>query len=265
MLLNEDCIRQQLKELKVQPSVGLHILSTIDSTNRYLKDISWTYPLELCCAEEQTQGRGRFQRAWSSPNKGNLYCSLGLSIPQSISNVSALSLIVGIAIKQSLEQMDIKADIRLKWPNDLLWQGKKLCGVLIESISFQKELRIIIGIGLNVNIDPKEKKAMNLPNNSWCSLYEMTGQIFDRNRLLALLLRQINNDINQFTQHGLQPFLDRWQKWDYLQGKKIIVTQSNECIQGMAQGINAFGQLIVIDDTQKIHYIASGEASIQSA
>jgi BirA family biotin operon repressor/biotin-[acetyl-CoA-carboxylase] ligase len=262
-LLNEITIRERWHSKGFQPDIGLHLFQSIDSTNQYLKTLPKQHPIEICCAQMQTQGRGRLNRPWYSPDADNIYCSGRWYFPQDIASLSSLSLVVSMAIMRCLLQWHISTDIAIKWPNDLLWQHKKLCGILIESYQDPcGALAVIIGIGLNVNIKPDDLAWKNALTRPWCSLYEIVGHPIDRDRLLADLIIQLDQDIHQFIRSGFTPFYPIWQRWDYLQGKQITLTQPTGQLAGIAQGITDKGQLIIIDAAQQTHFVSSGEASI---
>lgn len=262
-LLNEASIRQHLTDSGFLSAVGVHVLNSVDSTNRYLKDLPYSAPIEVCCAEMQTQGRGRFARPWFSPFAENIYCSIRFTLSPHLPNLSALSLLVGISIMCMLEDMQMTHDIGLKWPNDLLWQGKKLCGILIESMQIhQDKLGVIIGIGLNVNSDPADTTWIKAQNKPWCSLFEITKKKLDRNILIASLLIHIEQHISQFILNGFGPFLEAWGKWDYLYGKTIEIWHAGECIRGTAMGVDAGGQLMIADYNHRIQHVSSGETTI---
>ncbi len=262
-LLYEASIRQHLTASGFLPAVGIHVLNSVDSTNRYLKELPYSAPIEVCCAEMQTQGRGRFARPWFSPFAENIYCSIRFTLSPYLPNLSALSLLVGISIMRMLERMQVTNDIGLKWPNDLLWQGKKLCGILIESTQIhQDKLGVIIGVGLNVNSDPGDIAWIKAQNKPWCSLFEITKEKLDRNSLIASLLIHIEQHISQFILNGFAPFLEAWEKWDYLYGKTIEIWHADDCIRGTAMGIDAGGQLMIADQHHCIQHVSSGEATI---
>ncbi len=160
-------IQQQLSTTPFNKPINIHVLDTVDSTNRFLKDLPASDDIDVCCAETQTQGRGRFGRSWHSPYGENIYCSIRWRFDCDFSKLSGSSLVVSLAVLAALK--DISPEIRIKWPNDLLWHGKKLCGSLIEVVG---QSDVVIGIGINVNAIPNDQ--------SWCSLYEITGQHDDR-------------------------------------------------------------------------------------
>ena len=240
-------------------ALHLHVLSTVDSTNQFLKiNPPATDGLSICVAEEQTAGRGRFGRTWHSPNGQHLYVSMRQVLPVPASELAALSLLMGLALVNTIEALGLPtADLRLKWPNDLLWCGKKLSGVLIETVvSDLTHTDLIIGIGLNVN---SEKTP------PWCSLREIGGYALNRNTVLAQLIQQVRLSIAGYLATGFAPYMPAWQTLDYLYSQRIrVVTPSSE-INGQAQGITTSGLLIVVDDQQQRYELSAGEASLSSA
>lgn len=264
MHLDEHLIRSHLHTLDFSELVDCHVFPSIDSTNRYLKELPNSQaPIVLCCAETQTQGRGRLQRVWYSPATENIYCSIRWNFPKNTTALSALSLVVSLAVLQSLQTLNIASGISIKWPNDLIWQDKKLCGILIETTqSDPQHLNIVVGIGLNVNSDPNAHITDQAPNKPWCSLYQITQQHLDRNWLIAHILMTTHRYLNIFKKEEFTPFLELWNKSDYLFGKQVQIDQTQEVIRGIAQGITAQGELVVLDEDQKQRRITCGEASI---
>ena len=265
-LLDSRHIQQQLRRKGLPEPFGLHLFASIDSTNQYLKTLPKHHPIEVCVAEMQTQGRGRLNREWYSPNAENIYCSMRRYVNDSAhSRLSGLSLVTAIAIMNTLTTWKISDNIGIKWPNDIVWQNKKLGGVLIESYHDSNEtLAIIIGIGLNVNIPPDDPIWHSKIQRPWCSLFEITGHPIDRNLFLADLMTQLDRDIAEFLSEGLLPFKEAWDRWDYLRGKEITLLQFNKDITGTAEGITHNGALIVTDDRQHSHVFSSGEVTIRA-
>src|SRR4051812_26234862 len=114
---------------------NFHILDKVTSTNTYLKNLPSSQQIEVCYAELQTNGRGRFGRKWESPYKKNIYLSIRLKFPGALSKYSSLALVVAMAVRHALQDHCGKEskNILIKWPNDILWKNKKLCGILIET------------------------------------------------------------------------------------------------------------------------------------
>lgn len=261
ILLNAQHLNEQLMPQEFTQPVNLHLFTSIDSTNRFLKELPPSNQLEVCCAEIQTQGRGRFGRQWHSPFGENIYCSSRWNLNYDLSKLSGLSLITSLAILRTLNEFKLAADIKIKWPNDIYWNNKKLCGSLIEIIAESNgNAQVIIGIGLNVNTDTENHP---LPDKPWCSLYEITQSYFDRNRLIASLLHNLGRYLSKFIKYDLNAFMDEWNQADYLAGKLIHITQSHRSLAGKACGINAMGQLILEDATGIRHLLSSGDTSLQ--
>ncbi|CEG61394.1 biotin--[acetyl-CoA-carboxylase] ligase [Legionella micdadei] len=259
--LDEQLIHQHLKSKRFSKKANIHLFAAVDSTNQFLKELSPTSSIDICCAEKQTRGRGRFGREWYSPFGENIYFSGRWDLNCCLSRLSGLSLVVGLAILASLQAIHISQNIRIKWPNDLMWGNKKLCGILIEVIAETNSCaQVIIGIGMNVNTATQEHP---LPDKPWCSLYEITGQRFDRNLILANLIYYLDQYLNQFLVAGFGAFTADWQKVDYLQGQFIQVSQPTGRISGYACGVNELGLLCLKDDEGKLHYLSSGDTSLR--
>ncbi|HHF7374431.1 biotin--[acetyl-CoA-carboxylase] ligase [Legionella bozemanae] len=260
ILLNKQQIMEHLALQKQSNPFNLHLFTSIDSTNRYLKDLPPSNTVDICCTEIQTQGRGRFGRHWHSPFGENLYCSSRWNLNYDLTKLSGLSLVSSLAVLATLNEFDISSHIKIKWPNDILWTHKKLCGSLIEILAESNgNVQVIIGIGLNVNTDTENHP---LPDKPWCSLYEITKKHFDRNVLIARLITNLEHYVSKFIHHDLNSFMDEWNKSDYLFGKSIKVTQSLNTLSGIACGINQFGQLILQDESGTQHFLSSGDTSL---
>ena len=260
-MLNESTIQNILKTAAFNKPIRVHVLDSVDSTNQFLKDLPASDAIEVCCAETQTQGRGRFGRSWHSPFGENIYFSIRAHIDCDLSQLSGLSLVVSMAVLAALNDTGIEDVVRIKWPNDLLWQGKKLCGCLIEAMrERQAGADVVIGIGLNVNSTRHELALIDKP---WCSLYEITGTHFDRNALIAKLILRIDQYIQKIITKGFASFIPTWQQTDYLKNKLITVSQPNGLLSGKANGIDESGQLMLIDEMGVTHYLSSGDTSLR--
>lgn len=262
ILLNEQEIKKHLIRKNLSIPFALHLYTNIDSTNRFLKDLPKKNQLDICCAEHQTQGRGRFGREWHSPLGENIYCSSRWSLPYNLKQLSGLSLVTSLAILATLNKLQIGSNIKIKWPNDLYWNDKKLSGSLIEILpEFQGTTQVIIGIGLNVNSDTFNTF---LPDKPWCSLYEITQHYFDRNLIIAELMSTLDHYLNKLINNDLTIFMDEWNRVDYLAGKHIQINQASRKLSGKACGINFMGQLILEDAFGAQHILSSGDTSLHS-
>ncbi len=260
VLLDQQRIVDELHKNSFKSSFNIHLLTSIDSTNRYLKDLPINGSIDICCAEIQTQGRGRFGRNWHSPFGENIYCSSRWNLNGDLSKLSGLSLITSLAVLATVNEFCSSSDIKIKWPNDILWKDKKLCGSLIEiTAESHGNAQVIIGIGLNVNVDTNTHILTDKP---WCSLYEISQQQYNRNQIIAKLIINLEYYISKFISQGLNAFMDEWNRYDYLAGKHITVTQSLNTISGIALGITQEGLLILEDGQGTVHYLSSGDTSL---
>lgn len=250
MPLNEKQIRHHIDIKAFNQPLNFHLLDTIDSTNRFLKDLPPSKAITICCAEAQTQGRGRFGRVWHSPYGENIYFSARWRLEEEVSKLSGLSLVVSLAVLNTL----CAEGIMIKWPNDLLWNQKKLSGCLIELLTTTKtETEVIIGIGINVNT-----KAIA----PWCSLFDITGVLHDRNILIGQLIQNLNFHLQQLLTRGFSSFLTQWQNVDALKGQQITISQQERKLTGLAYGVNETGQLILVEANGDRHALSSGDTSL---
>ncbi len=258
--LSKDRILNHLLTLDCQLPIELHLFASIDSTNRYLKSLPANKIIDVCCAETQTAGRGRFGRTWHSPYGEHIYFSSRWHFDCDPSHLSGLSLVVSLAIIAALTDFGIKEEIRVKWPNDLIWQHRKLSGTLIEVVGeSHHHAEVIIGIGLNVNGYSQNTPLIDKP---WCSLCDLTNQELDRNRLIALLIIQLHRYVQAFITYGFTQFIEQWQSVDYLYHQNISVRQGNSYLHGKACGVNELGYLVLEDDEGMQHDLSSGDTSL---
>lgn len=233
-----------------------HFFECIDSTNKYLKTLPLDDQIHVCQANMQTHGRGRFQRNWESPKSENIYLSIRYPCTN-INTLNGLSLVISLSILRGLSAYGINIPIGIKWPNDLLWENKKLAGILIEIIPGA----VIIGIGLNIDQNP--------PNG--CSLetivqYNAKPISLNKNNLTQIILKQIHADFYLFQQQGFIAFRDEWVTHHVYHQQKVTISQQNNLpIHGIIKDINPLGHLILQDANGIEHCITSGEASFSSS
>ena len=232
----------------------LEILEQIGSTNQYLLDHAKTGPAGwVCLAEQQTAGRGRLGRPWVSAYGSSILCSLLWRFPKSLSDVSSLSIAVGVILVQALKKFGITEGIQLKWPNDILCCGRKLAGILLE----RRGENIVIGFGLNVCL-PQSLAAGSI------DLSEMVGRpLLERSYLTGLLLNELLRGLLIYQTEGLAAFMDIWREHDFLAGKEVTVHMPEKVLLGIAQGINEQGELLVVDHTQALHCFCYGDVSVR--
>lgn len=259
--LQTAAILESIKSLSLRQALQIVVLEQTTSTTDYFRMPELPmWPITVCLAEHQTKGRGRYNRQWQTPFGVNLLCSSlwqrTLSLP-----AYGLSLVVGLALIQALTQQGI-SDLKIKWPNDILWQQKKLAGILVEFITYHDLCYPLLSFGLNVNLTASMIEDIEI-SQPWTSLAQITGQTFDRNKLCATLLEQLFVDFALFCESGLNVFQARWQQYDALKDHNILITQGDTCITGIARGIDAQGYLMVEHPGQQMQAYANGEISVR--
>ena len=212
------------------PDFVLH--HQVDSTNSWLleKAAGEAPSGTVCLAEQQTAGRGRRGRSWISPFGSNIYLSILWRYGLAPAQLSGLSLAAGLAVVRALEQLGIQG-IGLKWPNDVLADGCKLAGLLLEVVGeAEGPSRVVVGVGVNVRMSAQQGAGIDQP---WTDLASMPdARRYSRNRLAALLIEHLVAMLNAFETQGLAPLLEEWNRYDLLHGRRVIVTSGDRRIEG---------------------------------
>ena len=238
---------------------ALNIESSLDSTNSALKRLPLAQQhTTVILAEHQSGGRGRRGRQWHSPYGRNLYLSLGWMFDKSLSELGCLPLVVALSAAQALTRVGLKGH-RVKWPNDLLLDGRKLCGCLAEvQGDAQGPCYAVLGVGINVHMP--ESGAVTEIDQPWTDLHSQLPAC-SRNDLAALLLEELVGQLGLFAEQGFTAFRDAWQQMDGLQGQVIEVWSGDSSIQGTARGIDERGALM-LDTGEEVLNLHSGEVSL---
>lgn len=240
----------------------LDVVDSIASTNATLLHATDDAPHRHCLvAEQQTAGRGRRGRVWQSVLGGSLTCSIRWRFNQGIATLAGLSLAVGVALIRSLQQLGCEG-VQLKWPNDVLWQQRKLAGILIEVQGDMNGPSIaIIGIGINMQLPAATRDQID---QAVTDIQEILGKPLSRNLLLATLLTQLADVMDEFEQNGLHNLRKDWQDAHAYADQHVQIHMSNgQIIQGIAAGLAENGALLLHTDDDKQISVHSGE--VQSA
>lgn len=194
--LNKNTIFTHLSDLTKSHIHDIRIENTVTSTNDILLSEIKNNPKKniVLFAEEQTAGRGRLGKPWISPTQKNIYLSLSWYFEKPMAELAGLSITIGECLVSALKDSGITEEITIKWPNDLLHNNKKFCGILIETTPIDKHHTVaIIGIGLNVNLTEKNNISIDQP---WTSLQKITGRFHDRNIIVAYILNTISKKLS---------------------------------------------------------------------
>lgn len=247
----------------------LAVLDAIDSTNvEAMRRVEQGAGSGLVVtAEQQSAGRGRRGRQWVSPYARNLYVSLLWRFEQGASALEGLSLAVGVAVARALAACAVPS-VSLKWPNDILADGAKLGGILIEmSGDTTGACQVVIGIGLNVNM-PREAGADI--DQAWtdvqalCSAAGQASTCPTRNTLLAALLDELLPLAASFESTGFAPWRDPWMALDAYADTPVVLDSGTSQVAGVARGVDERGAL-QLESTAGVTSVYGGEISLRSA
>jgi BirA family biotin operon repressor/biotin-[acetyl-CoA-carboxylase] ligase len=239
----------------------LDIHWSIESTNGWLMEQAkqGASPGHTVLSELQTNGRGRRGRFWQSPLGGNIYLSQLWHINEGLSSVSGLSLATAVALIRALRKV-VAMEAGVKWPNDILVQGKKLAGILLE-ISGEPAgpCHVVVGLGINVKLSNTAAQAIDQP---WTDLYTLTGRPLARNRLVAQLIMELMRVHRSAEQQKLLPYLQEWRALDSYLGKQVELHSANGVFTGVVRGIDNSGALQLAHNGQLMRF-HSGEVSLR--
>lgn len=254
-LLDEAFIHSQIDNGSVS------VLPVIDSTNQFLLDrLPNLSSGDACIAEYQQAGRGRRGRKWFSPFGANLYLSMYWRLEQGPAAAIGLSLVIGIVMAEVLHELGADR-VRVKWPNDLYLQDRKLAGILVELTGKTGDAaQIVIGAGINLAMRRVEEDVVN---QGWINLQE-AGIKIDRNQLAVRLINELRQALMTFEQEGLASFLNRWEKLDNFIHRPVKLIIGEKEIAGISRGIDEQGALLLEQDGVIKPWIG-GEISLRSA
>lgn len=259
--LDADAVRASLAESTGRLLTGIDILARVDSTNAHLlaaaeRDLPSG---RVCLAEAQTAGRGQRGRHWYSPPGGNLYLSLLWRYPTAPPRLASLGIATGIAVARVLRS-EFAAAIQLKWPNDLIWQQRKLGGLLLET-RIGRDCIVVAGIGINLSINEPAARI----DQPWVDLATIVGRRADRNHLAAVLLNRLLPLYAHYPDNR-QDLSVAWRELDSLAGRWVEIRDRGRICCGIARGIDADGQLRLEDShgTGGIRAFASGTLSLRA-
>lgn len=256
ILLDEEAMRKRLRKKNCQ----LTLFESVGSTNDYLKSLHHPKGIYFCLAEQQTEGRGRLHRAWHSPFGKNIYLSCLYPFHKDISELSGLSLVVSLAIVQSLRQFGLTENVNVKWPNDIICSQRKISGTLIELQAESHGMsHAVIGIGLNVNMLIDERRQIS---QAWTSMRRETGEYIDRNLAAAALINDLQDYLLRFDREGFAAFTDEWMAAEVMTGRQVAVKTINETASGEVLGINAQGHLLMKMSDGRTRAFSSGDTAI---
>jgi len=261
-LLDLDAVRHSLSLAAASLLSVLNFLDEIDSTNRFALSEAQNGAGRgyVVAAEQQSAGRGRRGRTWVSPYARNIYCSAIWEFDGGAAALEGLSLAVGVAVARALASVGVK-DVGLKWPNDVVWAGRKLAGILLEMTGDAAgRCQVIVGIGINVSMaGAASATSIDQP---WVDVQTAVGGTASRNQLLASLLSELLPALAEFEQFGFSRFHEVWSGLDCLAAKDVAVHLGESIVMGTAAGVNQTGALMV-DTPMGRQIFHGGEVSLR--
>lgn len=247
---------------------SLDLLFEIDSTNAYLYGAAVPPPGQprVAFAELQHAGRGRRGRSWLAPFGSGLTFSVAWTFADMPAGLPALGLAIGVGVAQALRDAGL-GEARVKWPNDLVWRGRKLGGLLLQLRSEAGgPASIVAGLGLNVALPPETRAALDLPGAQPVTdvAEGLAGRVPGRNDLAATLVAAMLDTLAEFARDGYTTFAARWAALDALAGARVRITQADGLVEGEACGADADGALLVrvAGSVQRFY---SGDVSLRPA
>jgi BirA family biotin operon repressor/biotin-[acetyl-CoA-carboxylase] ligase len=245
------------KNLHMDLVKKLFIFDEVDSTNRIAKELALAGAEEgtVVIARTQYHGRGRFDRIWQSP-EGGVYLSIILRPRKSTQKISLLPFVAALAIARTINLYSLNSTI--KWPNDALVNGKKIAGILLESeIKGHEVIYVVVGIGLNLNIDRKDLSPDIQPRST--SMFHELGAPVDYHEFLRTFFIQFEKAYFLFVENQFERIIDEWKNHTDTLGKTIRVHTSTGTLQGIAFDIDPLGFLLLRTENGEIKKILSGD------
>lgn len=240
---------------------SIHSYDTVSSTQVVARELAGSGAKDgtAVISDEQTEGTGRLKRKWHSPSNGGIWLSMIMRPDIPPYHAPQLTLLTAVAVVQTLNKFGVNAGI--KWPNDVLVEGRKIAGILTELHAESDQIHhVIIGIGMNIN-QPLESFPDELKEIATSVLIEKKQRV-DRSEFLQSFFKNFEDIYLLYLEKGFEPIKQLWEKLTITIGKKVTVQSLRGSLTGLATGINDDGVLIIMDDEQKSHLVYSGDITV---
>ncbi|MBW2644888.1 MAG: biotin--[acetyl-CoA-carboxylase] ligase [Deltaproteobacteria bacterium] len=231
---------------------------TVDSTNIEAKRLARSGAPEgtIVLAESQSKGRGRMEREWISPRGEGIYMSVVLRPRILPEEVQKLTFVAAVALAFTLRRIGITPHI--KWPNDILVNGKKVAGILMELTAGDGVADfVIVGIGINVNTSMNEFPLSM--RNLATSINMVADRVVRRREIIKILLLQLELWYERFLTESFEIVLEAWRRLSNTLGARVMVVLSDKKLEGIAERVASDGSLMVRDDKGKLHRVIVGD------
>lgn len=260
-LLSDSELERALSSVpfQVKPRLSLH--ASVTSTNAIARSAAEKSDETglVVLAEQQTQGRGRRGREWVSPLGRNIYLSTVWGFDGGVQVLEGLSLAVGVAVRRALINCGVNGLV-FKWPNDLLWDEKKLGGILLEVLGDPAGFcQVVVGVGLNLNMTAGAGGNIDQP---WADISHISTHEVSRNQLSAALVKELFELMSGYQSQGFAMYRDEWQQHDAFHSQAVTLTLLNKSLEGIARGVDERGALLVEIDGV-LQSFSGGEISMR--
>lgn len=238
----------------------LEVLPIVDSTNEHMLKVAGSGQPSgsVLLAEQQNAGRGRRGRPWVSPFGANLYLSLLWRFDLSVQDLSGLGIAVAVAVSKALSRF--APDLGIKWPNDILWQNRKLAGILLEiQGETQGPVVVVVGVGVNIQMSTDVGKMIDQP---WVDLATMLDQPVSRQAIAGAVIDELLQAMLVYQQQGLVEFLAEWRQRDILLDQPLEIILGDRNITGIGRGIDSSGAIQIEHNGKLTRYMA-GDVSLR--
>lgn len=252
--LSIEAIRRQLNSRVV--GQHLYLFSEVESTNTVLRHLARSGAAEgtVVLAEGQRRGRGRIGQEWFSPSGVNLYVSVLFREHLSPGEAGVFAFIAGLAVADAVKALGLSPAI--KWPNDVLVDGKKVAGSLVECATRGETVDfLVLGVGVNLNVEPAALSAALGEAAAATSLSAIIGHEIDRSAFAASYLTHLDAWADRYRREGPRPVLAAWRERDILTGRRVAVRGQTSSFDGRVLGVDIGGRLVVQDPLGQQHTI----------
>ena len=259
--LSKRAVSSLLTERGVQADIEL--LEETESTNEHLLKHRGRHrdQAAVVLAEAQSAGRGRRGRGWVSTPYHNLVLSIAWTFEGGPSVLAGLSLAAGVAVLRALDAFGVP-QAGLKWPNDILLNGRKLAGLLVDLRGEANgPSHVVLGLGLNVFISEHDAARIDQP---WTALREVLPGPIDRNRLAALLVAEFVNLLRHFEAQGFEPWRAEWERRHLYHNQQVTLHSGERNSHGTVAGVDAQGNLLLRDAHGTLSTCHAGEVSLRA-
>ena len=240
----------------------IHLLHVVDSTNDEAKALAVRGALEgtVVIADAQRRGRGRMGRSWTSPHGVGVYLSVILRPAIQPHDAPSLTLLGAVAVAEAIEEVASLA-AGVKWPNDLIVRGRKVCGILGEVAAEASHLHyVVLGIGINVN--QTEASFEGELGHTATSLRIETGRLVDRTAMIRSLCERLDRWYHCFLSEGPAPIIERLQQRCLTLGQRVVARSGDQQLCGLAVDLDHAGALLIRDDDQRLHRLIAGDVTL---